>query len=83
LLGIHTVDGGEADLLEVVGALDACGRFADFLHGRQQQSNQDGNDGDHHQQLDQREATPVTKGVSKRHNNAPVREKMKEATTIP
>src|SRR5262249_52840336 len=40
---------GEADLLEVVGALDAVGRLADLLHGRQQQRDQHADDGDHHQ----------------------------------
>ena len=47
---------GQADLLEVVGAADACGRLADLLDGGQQQADEDGDDGDHHQQLDQREA---------------------------
>src|SRR5262249_18611555 len=42
-------------LLEVVGALDASGRLAHFLHGGQEQANEDGNDGDDHEQLDQRE----------------------------
>src|SRR5205807_788293 len=46
----------QADLLEVVGALPACGRVAHLLHGGQKKTNQDPNDGDHHQQLDQREA---------------------------
>ena len=47
---------GQADLLEVVGALDAGGGLADLLHGGQQQADQDGDDGDDDQQLDQREA---------------------------
>ena len=34
------------------------GGLADLLHGRQQQADQDGDDGDHHQQLDQRERFP-------------------------
>ena len=32
----------------------ARGRFAHFLHRRQQQADQDGDDGDHHEQFDQR-----------------------------
>ena len=40
---------GQPDLLQVVGALGAVGRFAHFLHGRQQQGDQDANDGDHDQ----------------------------------
>src|SRR5262249_20798719 len=47
---------GQRQLLEVVGALHPCGSLADLLHRGEQQANQDGNDGDHHQQLDQREA---------------------------
>ena len=49
---------GEADLLEVVGALDTGRGVADFLHGRQQHRDQDGDDGDDHQQFDQR-GTPT------------------------
>ena len=49
---------GQAELLEVVGAVHAAGGLADLLHRRQQQADQDGDDRDHHQQLDQREAAP-------------------------
>src|SRR5262249_18529515 len=47
---------GQAQLLEVVLALDALGRRAHLLHRRQQQPNKDGDDGDYHQQLNEREA---------------------------
>ena len=47
----------QADLLEVVLALGASGRFARRLHGRQQQSDQHADDGDDHQQFDERKAT--------------------------
>ena len=47
---------GQADLLEVVGALDAPRRLAGRLDGRQQQGDQDRDDRDDDQQLDQREA---------------------------
>jgi hypothetical protein len=50
---------GQADLFQVVGALGTTGRLARRLHGREQQGDQYGDDGDHHQQLDQREATMV------------------------
>jgi hypothetical protein len=50
---------GDADLVQVVSALGAGGGLADFLHGGQQQANQDRNDRDHHQQLDQREAATL------------------------
>src|SRR5207253_8471299 len=47
---------GECHLVQVVGAGHAGGRLADFLHGRQQQTDEDRDDGDHHQQLDKGEA---------------------------
>ena len=46
----------QADLLEVVGALDAARGLAGRLHGGQQQGDQHRDDGDDDQQLDQREA---------------------------
>ena len=46
---------GQADLLEVVDALDAAGGLARRLHGGQQQRDQDRDDRDDDQQLDQRE----------------------------
>src|SRR5262249_32964146 len=49
----------QAELLKVVGALHAGGGLADLLHGGEQQADENGNDGDHHQQLDQREAMAV------------------------
>ena len=50
---------GEAELFEVVLTPQAGGGLADFLDGRQQQTDEDGDDRYHHQQLDQREAAPV------------------------
>ena len=44
---------GEADLLQIVNTLGTAGRLAGRLHGGQEQSDQDGNDGDHDQELDQ------------------------------
>jgi hypothetical protein len=38
--------------MKIVAALGAGGCFADFLYGRQQQADKDGDDGNHHQQLD-------------------------------
>jgi hypothetical protein len=49
---------GQAELLEVVLALGAGGGLAHLLHGGQEQADQHREDGDHHQQLDQREAAP-------------------------
>jgi hypothetical protein len=64
---VGAADGGQADLLEVVGTLHAGGRLADLLHGRQQQSDEDGDDGDHHQQLDEGERTPGAKDPDEWH----------------
>ena len=47
---------GQADLLEVVGALDAGGGRTHLLDGGQQQADQHGDDSDDDQQLDQRKA---------------------------
>jgi hypothetical protein len=47
---------GQADLLEVVLALGSRRRLADLLHGGQEQADEHRDDGDDHQQLDQREA---------------------------
>src|SRR5260370_38833 len=74
-LGEGTVDimivvASQSHLLEVVLAFHAVGGLAHFLHGRQEQPNQDGNDGDHHQQLDQGEAfarPPANLRVELRH----------------
>jgi hypothetical protein len=48
---------GQADLLEMIAALNASCRLAGRLHRRQQQANQNANDGNDHQKLDQRERT--------------------------
>ena len=45
----------QADLLEIVRALRAAGRFAGRLDRRQQERDQDADDRDHDQQLDERE----------------------------
>ena len=45
----------QADLLEVVLALQLSGGLARRLHRRQQQRDQNADDGDHHQEFDQRE----------------------------
>src|SRR5262249_8829764 len=50
----------DADLLEVVRTRRAVGGLAHLLDGGHQQADEDGNDGDHHQQLDQRETGPTS-----------------------
>ena len=44
---------GQADLFEIVGAVDSMGRFFGFAQGGQEQSSQNRNNRNHHQQLDQ------------------------------
>jgi hypothetical protein len=62
-------------LLEIVPALRPPGRFARLLNRGQQQGNQDRNDGDHDEQLDQRETrTPFVFRVL--HGIAPRRREM-------
>jgi hypothetical protein len=46
----------EGHLLEFVGARCRSGRLTGRMHCWQKQSNEDANDGDHHEQFDQREA---------------------------
>src|SRR5262249_56943840 len=57
------------DLLDVVGAPHAGGGGADLLDGGQEQADEDGDDGDHHQKLDQREAAPAPGEVELWHRN--------------
>src|SRR5262249_29993873 len=54
-VGRLVVVAGEGQLLELVRAGHAGGGLADLLDRRQQQADQDCNDGNDHQQLDQRE----------------------------
>ena len=56
IVGRVVVVQSETDLLEVVRALGATGGLAGRLHRRKQERDEHGNDGDDHQQLDQREA---------------------------
>src|SRR5262245_52448096 len=58
LLIVEVVD-GKAHLLEVVLTLHACCGFAHFLNGGQKQSDEDGDNRNHNQQLNQRETTPT------------------------
>jgi len=51
------------------------GRLADLLDGGQQQADQDGDDGNHHQQFDQREATPPAPCEDSRHGGTSEKER--------
>ena len=62
----------QRQLLEVVGALHPAGCLADLLDGGQQKPDEDGDDGDDHQQLDQREgATGRAVGGQVGHQSSP------------
>src|SRR5262249_19160102 len=54
-VGVVIAVESQADLMEVVAAPHAAGSLADLLHGRQQQTHEGADDGNHHQQLNQRE----------------------------
>jgi hypothetical protein len=54
---------GQADLLEVVLALEPCRGLADLLHRGHQEGDQDRDDGDDHEEFDQRESAPLHEGV--------------------
>ena len=62
---------GQADLLQVVAAGGPGGGRPDLLDGRQEQADQDGDDGDDHQQLDQGEGSSPAHGVTPGRTSAP------------
>ena len=47
---------GQGHLLEIILAARPPGRLSGGLHGRQEQPHQDADDGDYHQQFDERES---------------------------
>ena len=53
------VEQRETQLLHVVGAGTAAGRFARRLDGRQQKTDERADDGDHHEQFHERKAGTV------------------------
>src|SRR5262249_18861967 len=72
-VAIMEVVDGQSELLEVVGAFEPVGGLAHLLDGGQEQANQHGNDGNHHQQLDEREAA-APGGSSYSHVTPPLPE---------
>src|SRR5262249_26871167 len=55
LVRIEVLQGGEANLFQIIGTTDSGRGFPNTLHGRQQKSNQDSNDGKDCQHLNERE----------------------------
>ena len=67
-VGVVAVVDRQDQLFEVVGALGTSGRFPHLLDGGQEQADEDGDDGDHHQQLNQRKTGP---GTALKHGKPP------------
>ena len=63
----------QPDLLQIVLALRSPGGFACLLYRRQQKSDQNRNNCDHHQQLNQRKCTTMQS-----HNDFPLNQKGNE-----
>src|SRR5262249_30264825 len=61
---------GLADLAEVVLAIQACGGLPYLVDGGEKQPQRDRNDGNHHQQLHQRECRSVAPASTK-HRTLP------------
>ena len=70
LLAVSVIHERQADLLQVVGALDSACRFTRRLNGRKQQGNQDRNDRDHNQEFNERETTPPGRIIVSSHLGA-------------
>jgi hypothetical protein len=58
--GIVVVVESDPNLLQIIFALRSAGRFTRLLHSRKQESDQHTDDGDDHQQLDERKAPSPT-----------------------
>jgi hypothetical protein len=71
----------KANLLEVVLALRAAGRLARLLHGWKQESDQQGNHGNHDQQLNERKSTASFEGPHVRAFSEEMRMKKNEPET--
>jgi hypothetical protein len=65
----------QSNLLEIVAALNPSGGLSDLLDGWQEQADEDANDGNHHQQLDQREATRTSGDTSEWHRTSEKKKK--------
>ena len=60
----------EADLLQIVRALRPADGFPGVLHGREQQREEYADDGDYHQQFDEREAARLRWSQSRPHGTS-------------
>src|SRR5260370_22603194 len=58
------IGSGQAKIMEIVLRLRRVGGLAHLLHRGHQQADQHGDDGDHHQKLDERETAPAANGFA-------------------
>ena len=61
----------QSQLLQIVLTLRATCGFSRLLYSGKQKSHQDGNDGNHHQQFDQRKACLQSMWTYERHKENP------------
>ena len=73
---VFEVVAGQTKLLHIVDAFAAVGGFADLLHGREQEADQDGDDGDHDQQFDERKCSTLRRTSRMRHGSPEKEDKM-------
>jgi hypothetical protein len=52
VVDIANVMDGQAEVVQIVSALDACRGGTYFLYSRDQESDENGDNGNHHQQFD-------------------------------
>ena len=69
--GVVVVLQGQAELLEVVGALGAAGGFARGLNGGKEEGDQEGDDRDRDEELDEGESRPLASRPWKPHRVCP------------
>jgi hypothetical protein len=72
---------GECNLLEVVAATHPRRRFANLLHGGEQQTDKDGDNCNHHQQFDEREGVPAHYGRTSHDELRNVKNEWREPPT--
>jgi hypothetical protein len=61
----------QSQLLEIIDALCTARSFAGRLHGGQQQRDENGDDGDHHEEFDESEARAANERRTIRHSHFP------------
>lgn len=77
VVGVVIIVNRQPDLLQIIFALCPASSFARLLNCRKQKSDQNGDNGNHNQQLNQR------KSGSARHGRAPMNEAMQWKTKSP